>query len=245
MNAWALRKVDSTAARFSRRLGAGASLAFDAQGLAGELTLRPHAAGDALAHPINWFDSAIGVFGLSDASAMLSLMGELPVTLAGEAQSWYWQMLNQRFSPAIAELLSPVEPLSNVTALSDPASSAIALTCRVQLRLGEESLHGWLHADAEVLLRLLDGPRWQFHRQTLDEHWPVHQPVELGQLSLSLAQLASLQPGDVLLPSLCNFDSDGNGRLQLGGRQWAVQTDSHERQLYVRLSHEEDLEHGQ
>lgn len=240
MNALALRKVDPTAARFSRQLGAGVSLPFNTQGMDGELSLRPLTASNALETAICWFDSAVGVFGLSDAEAMLSLLGELPVTLGGDPQSWYWQALNQRFSPAIAELLSPLAPLTDNTALS-----AAALTCRIQLHLGDQSLHSVICADAEVLLRLLESPRWQAHRQTLDEQWPVNPPLVLGQLSLSLAQLSSLQPGDVLLPPLCHFDSDGHGRLQLGGRQWAVQTDSHERQLYVRLSHEEDLEHGQ
>lgn len=240
MSALALRKVDPMAARFSRRLGAGANLAFETQGMSAELSLRPLTPDSAWEPPLFWFNSSIGVFGLSDAEAMLSLMGALPVTLSGEAQPWYWQVLNQRFSPAIAELLSPLEPLSDMTALS-----ATALTCRIRLRLGEESLHGLIRADAQVLLRLLDGPQWEACLEALDEQLPFAQPLELGQLSLSLEQLASLQPGDVLLPAHCNFDSDGNGRLQLGGRQWAVQTDSHERQLYVRLSHEEYLEHGQ
>ncbi|WLG46830.1 type III secretion system protein [Pseudomonas sp. FP1740] len=248
MNALRLRKVDGVVAQATRLLGAGVSLAFSAQGLIGELTLRPLLDDIAGERPLTWFDSAIGPIGLSEAEAMLSRLGELPVTLGGEYQPWYWQVLNQRLSPTIMELLCPLQPLSVVNAASvanASATSAAAITCRIQLRLGDRSLHGLFSADAVVMLRLLDGRGWDLHRQPLAEDWPISQPLELGELSLSLDQLASLQAGDVLLPLRCHFDSYGNGRLPLAGRQWAVQTDRHEQQLYVRLSHEEDLGHDQ
>ncbi|MFK3798848.1 type III secretion system protein [Pseudomonas sp. NPDC088444] len=238
MNPVTLRTIDSTAAHFSRRLGMGASLTFNAQGLPGELTLRPQRLPDGDQTPFQTFNSALGVFSLSEAETLLSLLGELPVTLTGEHQPWYWQVLNQHFSPVIAELLSPLEPLSGNTALST-VDEAAGVSCRMALRLGHQTVHGVLRASADVLLRWLDGADWKVHRAQADEHWPVDTPLELGRLSLTLEQLASLQPGDVVLPTLSHFDSDGHGRLQLGGRQWAVQTDSHDRQLYVRFSHEE------
>lgn len=246
MNALTLRPVDSNAAHFSRRLGAGASLSFSAQGLTGELTLRPSLTRPSEPIPVQAFSSALGVFALSNAEAFLSLLGELPVTLGGEHQPWYWQVLNQHFNPVIAELLCPIEPLSGITALfvvdavvEEPAG----MDCRIELRLGDQAVYGVLRATAEVLLRWLDNANWHTHRAQADEDWPIDTPLVLGQLSLTLEQLSSLQPGDVVLPSLSHFDSDGHGRLQLGGRQWAVQTDSHNRQLYVRFSHEEAQEH--
>ncbi|WP_460043537.1 type III secretion system protein [Pseudomonas sp. S2_H01] len=240
MSALSLRKVDSTTAHLSRSLGLGVSLHFNVQGEHGTVSLIPLIA-DPVAEPrLHWFNSASGPFGLSDAEAMLSLLGELPVTLAGDFQPWYWQVLNQRMSPAVAELFCPLAPLSDITALP-----VAVMTCRIQVQGEDQSLHGLFRADAATLLRLLQSAPWRAHRQTLDEAWLITQPLELGHLSLTLAQLASLQPGDVLLPSLCHFDSDGNGRLQLGGRQWAVQTDSHQGRLSVQLSHEEPLEHGQ
>jgi len=244
MSALTLRKVDAASAQFSRRLGAGASLAFSAQGQEGELTLRPFTDPHGVQPASCGFSSAIGVFELSDAEAMLTLLGDLPVTLAGAHQPWYWNLLNQRLGPVIAELLSPLEPLSDITALSAVADGA-ALSCRLHVRLGTQSLHGVIRADTKVLLRLLDGAGWVPHCLELDEQWPIDAALELGHVSLSLAQLTSLQPGDVLMPTHCHFDSNGNGRLQLGGRQWAVQTDSDDRQLYVRLSHEEAREHDQ
>jgi type III secretion protein Q len=240
MNGLSLRKVDSMTARLSRRLGMGASLRFCVQGEQGKLSLLPLLA-DPVAEPrIHWFDSTPGPVGLSDAEGLLSLLGELPVTLAGDLQPWYWQVLNQRMTPAVAELLCPLQPLSDITALP-----AAVMTCRIQVQRGTTSLHGLLRADAGTLLRMLEAAPWQAHRQTLDEAWLITQPLELGHLSLTWAQLASVQPGDVLLPSLCHFDSDGNGRLQLAGRQWAVQTGSQQGRLSVQLSHEESLEHGQ
>jgi type III secretion protein Q len=240
MSALSLRKVGATDALLSRRLGAGVSLTFSTQGTTGELSLRPLPGNSVADHPVTWFASAAGPIGLSDAEAVLSILGELPVSLAGDHQPWYWQVINQRLRAPIAELLCPLEPLSDITALP-----AAVMTCRIQVLWGDQSLNGLMRAEARTLLRLLDAAPWVAHRQALDEQWPISQPLELGQLSLTLAELASLQPGDVLLAPLSHFDSDGNGRLQLGGRQWAVQTDRHERQLYLRFSHEESLEHGQ
>jgi type III secretion protein Q len=252
-----LREVSSAVAEASRLLGAGMSCGYTAQGQRGELSLRlipdddrpplvgPASAGNASS--LTWFDSALGRFALSDAEAVLSLLGELPVTLGGEHQPWYWQLVNQRMSAELAELLCPLRPLSDITALSadDQSPDAAPMTCRLQLRLGSQVLHGQLCADARFILQLLGSHHWQPRRQNVAQDWPVCQPLVLGELSLSLDQLASLQPGDVLLPSLCHFDDEGGGRLQLAGRQWAVQTDSRAQQLYVRFSHEEDLGHGQ
>ncbi len=252
-----MREVSGDFAEASRLLGAGVSCSYTAQDQRGELTLRlipdddrPPLAGLASAgnaSSLTWFDSALGPFALTDAEAVLSLLGELPVTLGGEHQPWYWQLVNQRMSTELAELLCPLRPLSDITALSAEGESpdTAPMTCRLHLRLGSQVLHAQLCADARVMLQLLGDHHWQPHRQDVAPDWPIRQPLVLGELSLSLDQLASLQPGDVLLPSLCHFDEEGGGRLQLAGRQWAVQTDSRAEQLYVRFSHEEDLGHGQ
>jgi type III secretion protein Q len=244
MKSLILRKVDANVAALTRQLGIGVRLTFSVGQEPVELTLRPLLDAPPEPQAMQCFNSALGPFALSEAESVLSLLGELPVTLAGEHQPWYWQMLNQRLSPVIAELLSPLEPHSDNTALSGDALPN-AMTCRIQVQRGNHSLQGLIRAEAKTLSRWLHAAPWQADRQPLDEQWPIRQPLELGRLSLTLDQLAALQPGDVLLPPDCHFDSHGNGLLQLGARLWAVHTDSHERQLYVRLSHEENPQHGQ
>jgi type III secretion protein Q len=233
-----LRRVDTSWAKASRLLGAGVSLAFHAQGMSGELSLQLHAQ-PLLPHlDFARLCTSRGDLQLSNAEAVLSLLGELPVTLSGQYQPWYWQFINQRLSPAIAELISPLEPLIDST--TSPASP---ITCRLQVRLGDQRVDAMVSTDADILLRLLDAPGWQQHVLEIVEEWSVTQPVIVGQLSLTLDQLASVRPGDVVIPSHTFFDSEGTGSTSLAGRRWAVQTESRNRHLYMRLRHEENLEH--
>ncbi|KAA8712080.1 hypothetical protein [Pseudomonas cannabina] len=232
MNALQLRKVDPLQAQATRALGAGQSLVFDAQDQRGELTLLPLGAGpDSLANGV-WFNTAVGPVCLSDAEAVLSLLGNAPLTLGGEHQDWYWQFFNQRLSPTIADVLAPVEPLFDTP---DEAPSG----CRVQVRLGGESLHAHLHSSSQTLLRLLHSAPWQARHNPVDDTMTVTTPLIIGELELTLNELASLRPGDVVLPARCRFDSAGQGRLALGGRQWAAHVDSQAQQLFLRISHEE------
>jgi type III secretion protein Q len=259
VNPLKLREVSSDVAKATRLLGAGMSCGYTAQGQRGELTLQsmPNAitreqsslippALDVHSLSLTWFDSAVGRFALSDAEAVLSLLGELPVTLGGDHQPWYWQLVNQRISKELAELFCPLRPLSNSTALSTDGESLCPapMTCQVRLRLGPQILHAQLLADAGVMFQLLSRDEWRPHRQNVASDWPIRHSLVLGELALSLDQLASLKRGDVVLPSLCHFNDEGSGRVQLASRQWAVQTQSCEQQLYVRFSHEEDLEYG-
>lgn len=232
MNALYLRKVDPLLARATRELGAGQSLAFHSQGQHGELTLLPLVAESDVAAIGVWLNSAVGALCLSDAEALLSLLGDAPLTLAGEQQSWYWQFFNQRLSPTIAALLAPLEPL-----FDSPAQASFG--CRIQARLAEESVHAHLHTTPETLLRLLSCAPWKARQRPVDETWSVTTPLIIGELSLTLNQLASLRPGDVVLPARCDFDSTGQGRLALGARHWAAHADSQAHHLFLRLSHEE------
>ncbi|MCF5637794.1 type III secretion system protein, partial [Pseudomonas syringae] len=71
----------------------------------------------------------------------------------------------------------------------------------------------------------------------------VKTPSTIGELSLTLEQLASLRPGDVVLPARCLFDSAGQGVLPLAGRSWAAQAEHQAQHLSLRLSHEEHSHH--
>ncbi|GFZ72724.1 type III secretion protein hrcQa [Pseudomonas amygdali pv. eriobotryae] len=236
MSALRLRKVDALLAQATRELGAGQSLGFSAAGQDAELTLLPLLAGTGEPAGAVWLSTAIGPLLLSDAEALLSLLGDIPFTLGGEQQAWYWQLFNQRLSPTIARLLAPVEPLHN-------KPQAPTLGCRVQIRRGGEQLHAHLHATPDTLLRLLRSASWQARTRTVDESWSVASPLIIGEMSLTREQIASLRPGDVVLPAHCQFDSAGQGFLSLAGRQWAAQTDQHAQRLFLRLSHEEHRHH--
>lgn len=61
---------------------------------------------------------------------------------------------------------------------------------------------------------------WQRHERNLPDNWTVPHPVVLGQVSLTLKQLRSLRPGDVVLPSLSHFDNNGDGYLLIAGQRW-------------------------
>ncbi|GAB0065909.1 hypothetical protein IBA8402_16700 [Pseudomonas syringae] len=68
-------------------------------------------------------------------------------------------------------------------------------------------------------------------------------PLIVGELSLTREQIASLRPGDVVLPARCRFDSAGQGSVTLAGRQWAARTDQQAQHLFLQLSHEEHSHH--
>ncbi|KAA8695951.1 hypothetical protein [Pseudomonas caricapapayae] len=236
MSALLLRKVAPLFAQATRELGAGQRLDFDVKGGNAELTLLPLLADVVTPRVGAWLSTAAGPVCLSDAEAVLSLLGEVPLTLAGDQQAWYWQLFNQCLSPVIADLLAPIEPLSDRT-------QASLMACRIQVRLAGQQVHAHLHAAPETLIRILRSARWHPVQKPVDEDFCVITPLIIGELSLTLEQLASLRPGDVVLPARCRFDSAGQGVLSLAGRQWEAQTELQAQHLFLRLSHEEHSHH--
>lgn len=227
-----LRQVSTLQARVSRELGAGQRLSFRTRDQDAELTLVPPLTTTDVPAPGVWLNSAVGALCLTDAEALLSLLGDTPLTLQGEHQAWYWQFFNQRLSPTIAALLAPIEPL-----LDSPTAATIG--CRLQVRRAGQTVHAHLHATPDTLLRLLRAAPWQARQQPLGDAWQVTTPLVIGELALTVEQLNSLRPGDVLLPALCQFDSGGHGHLALAGRRWAVQASDRAPQLFLQISHEE------
>jgi type III secretion protein Q len=210
------------------------TLDFEARGLGGSIRLEPseHCIGpgeDAVL-----LDSAIGPIRLSDAGAVLSLLGNLPVVVQGPYQAWYWQLVNQQLSTPITALLAPIVPI-----LEDVIGVEYEIGCRLQVRLGEECVHAIFSTSPASLLRLLEGARWQAEEHHLGDDWDVSQPLVIGEVALTVEQFESLRPGDVLLPAISYFDIDGEGRLDLGGRHWTVAAQAHATRIVVRLTHEE------
>ncbi len=91
MSALRLRKVDALLAQATRALGAGRRLGFSARGQHAELSLLPQHEDARIPADGVWLNTAVGPLLLSDAEALLSLLGEVPLTLGGEYQAWYWQ----------------------------------------------------------------------------------------------------------------------------------------------------------
>ena len=217
MSRLVLREVSPLLAQASRALGGGMQAAFQARGLPGDLSLAPLSA-EAADMPGTWFDTAIGPLHLSDASALLSLLGELPVSVTGEPQAWYWQALSQQMCPVIAEYLSPLSMLR-------PAPSVTAeIRCAIRVGLGDEVVHAQLGCSAATLLDWLQAPIWQPRQCAFPASLGLREPLILGLCELSYEQLASLRPGDVVLPSEERFDCEGRGAVTLAERRWTAQT---------------------
>lgn len=233
-----LRQLPADLAQASRALGAGVALAFSARGLDGELQLLPALPGSAaVAADASWLESAVGPLCLSDAGAVLSLLGELPVTLGGDEQLWYWQLLSQQLSPALAASLQLLAPAAQA-----PEDGPL-LHARVHVRLGAEQLWAALAAPPQSWLNWLQAPAWRRLHSAVHEQLKLQFPVELGQLQLSAEQLASLQPGDIVLPTQTLFDCAGQGALNLAQQRWGAQLSAHGERLFLNLRHEESGHH--
>jgi type III secretion protein Q len=233
-----MQPITADFARATRMLGTGAMLPFVVRDVPGELQLE---ATQVTKDPdqSRWFASAAGPFRLGDASTVLSLLGESPVIIKGETQAWYWQFISQYLSTAVAEGLAPLEPWS-----TEPPKGPL-VHCRLKVRLGNNQVHTYWSASPETLLRWLDTPGWQFHRNSLPDTFELMFPLLLGRMTLTAMQLESLRPGDVLLPTECLFDSEGYGHLVLADRRWLGHTQCSDQHLFLTLSDEEDNHHEQ
>lgn len=230
-----LRKIDPAVVPANRALGSGMILDITLQDTAGEMSLSPYPPGVDDDPCGQWLGTRVGPVKLSDAAAVLSLLGSVSVVFAGEHQAWYWQLINQRLSPEIAELLAPIGPVS--------AAPDLTTSWCLHIHLGGQSLYSTLTAAPDTLLRLLDAASWRSRRSTLPDDWSVPYPLSIGGLDLSIEQLASLRPGDVVFPTHSDYSSQGDGALTLAGKTWAVQIDARAHQLFLCISHEENMRH--
>lgn len=228
MNRLVLREVSPLLAQAGRALGAGMSAAFRARGMPGEICLLPLSP-DAPDTPGTWIDSAIGPLHITDAGALLSLLGELPVSVTGEPQAWYWAALSQQLSPFIAESLSPLSMLQT------DSSPVAEIRCAIRVELGEEVVYAQLCSSASTLLNWLQAPGWQPQQRPFPASLSMRQPLVLGLCELTWEQLASLRPGDVVLPSEERFDCDGRGVLALAEQRWIAQAQACGARLLLTL----------
>ena len=109
MNALRFKRLSSAFAAACLAVGRGQRLAFTSAEDAVQLTLGPLlASGSELPEQRLHLSSQHGALHLSNADALLSLCGEIPVISAGPMQGWYWQLINQQLAVALHDLLAPL-----------------------------------------------------------------------------------------------------------------------------------------
>lgn len=236
MNALQLRAVPASIAAAGLALGRGRRLELSSGEDRVHLTLGPRVMPDMTRpQPALHLLSQQGSLLLSNADAVLSLCGEVPVISSGPSQAWYWQLINQQLSRTLHDLLSPLEPgTASAPALPE------RIDCRISVERSGEQAQGVLSCSAVTLLRLLDAAPWHGVERPLPADWPLRYPLVAGRMNLTVSQLRSLRPGDVLLPEETLFDIHGAGRLQLGDQQWAVQSPVRDEPLQLQLIHKEN-----
>lgn len=202
-------RLDSQTVAAYRRLGRGLRFLFQVAGEIGELLLEPGPVPDSDGSLS--FASGCGVMTFSDASALLSLLGECPVVLAetgNDPDSWFWALFQQRLSPQLLGLLGYLQPLAAV--------KQNTFVCRVSVVLGLSRSVGRLTMTPEGFLALYDAGSWQAIKAPLPEQFPVAIPVVLGTLQLTIEQLRTVHRGDVLLLERMQFTGEGFGQLRVG-----------------------------
>lgn len=232
----ALRSVDPALVSVTRALGSGATLAYTVGDEVGALTLQLCPVEQPPDEGL-WLNTALGALWLSDASVVLSRLSAQPVAVGGPVQPWYWQFISQQLCPQVARGLAPLSPLG------EAVSAGPRVHCRVTVDRGGDQQYAYLIIAPGPLLRWLRMPGWAPLLEPIVDSFDLTFPLILGRARLTAEQLASLRPGDVLLPQQCLFDPQGSGYVDLAGRRWSSQTTDIAGQLCLTLSHEESSEY--
>ncbi len=172
---------------------------------------------------------AHGVFTLDEPGAVLSLFGECPVVLPAEPgpdDAWFWSLFQQTLGEPLRQAFGFIKPAAG------PAVQGIA--CRLDVRVGAARVTSHLEMTGATLLGLLRATPWQRPAAPGIAGFVLHVPLELGHLALAAGQLATLRPGDVLVPQTALFDSSGQGLIRLG--RHCLQVRVHSRAAPLRLT---------
>ena len=210
--------LDSLTVQAYRRLGRGLRFSFEVAGEVGELLLEPGRApecGVSLS-----LETRCGVMTFSDAGPLLSLMGDCPVVLAdteNDPCSWFWALFEQRMSTQLVSVFGYVRPICDV----QPQT----FECRASIALGQARSVSRLRMAPESLLALYESGHWHPLKASVADRFPFLIPVILGQLQLSVEQLRSVQPGDVVLLESTQLDVEGVGQLNVGKLRLHVMID--------------------
>ncbi|WP_213989502.1 FliM/FliN family flagellar motor switch protein [Sodalis sp. dw_96] len=218
MKAISLQRRSRLEARLRARIGCGYRFGYSLSGGRGmlDLTLADDAAVVPMMEvpmtmPISGWRCDLGPLWLSAPEA-LSLLSDcplpaLPVAEDGD-EAWYWPLYNQYLSAELQRLFGSL----NTDGSSSPPDDALMLD--LLITLGEERARCRLSLGADTLERMLDKPGWSLVPPPPLEHLPLTLPITWGELTLSLEQLRSLRPDDILLPSAANLSPAGSGVLR-------------------------------
>lgn len=227
VHALVLPTVGSEDATARRLLGVGVRLPFEVAGETGLLELTP--GGVAAGRTPCVLACAHGVFTLDEPGAVLSLFGECPVILPAEPgpdDTWFWSLFQQTLSEPLRQAFGFIKPAAG------PAVQGIA--CRLDVRVGAARVTSHLEMTGATLLGLLRTDPWQRRAAPGIEGFALRVPLELGHLALAAGQVATLRPGDVLVPQTALFDSSGQGLIRLG--RHCLQVRVHSRAAPLRLT---------
>ncbi|WLH12489.1 type III secretion system cytoplasmic ring protein SctQ [Pseudomonas hefeiensis] len=223
----ALPPVSIEDATARRLLGFGVSLPFEVAGETGLLELTPGGAAGGTPYVLA---CAHGVFTLDEPGAVLSLFGECPVVLPAESgpdDAWFWSLFQQALSEPLRQAFGFIQPADG------PAVQGIA--CRLDVRVGAARATSQLQMTGAALLGLLGAAPWQRRTAPGIAGFALRVPLELGHLALAAGQLATLRPGDVLVPQTPLFDSSGQGLIRLGRHCLQVRVQSRAAPLRLTL----------
>lgn len=210
-----LRQVSHVQARLSRQLAGEPWMAFNVEGQTGRLTLKASRRLPEMA-ALQWFDSALGPIGLSDAQPVLTAWSSCPAFASADTdQSWLWPLYNAGLARELATALSALQPL--------PAPDhADRVHCEMTLQLNQGRVDSVLAVSAPALADWLDQPVWNVNPPRDHSGLTLTFALRLGRLNLPRQALETLRPGDVLCPAEADFDTAGLGVVNLGQRRVQV-----------------------
>ncbi|MFD2178938.1 FliM/FliN family flagellar motor switch protein [Veronia pacifica] len=198
-----------------------------------------------------WFNSKLGKFAVDQPELLFRVLSLLPVALPKSlfirdevtSESDSNAILNAQFELKNAlkylvqgcghffEHLCPIRPFDTQCQLLQLNVIRGDKDATFNLKLPFETLHRWL----EIFTPL---PRP--YRGSL----VLSVPMVLGTVSLPYTTMRNLSSGDVLIPDMPMFDTEGNGLLTIGKRQWSLACRQQSHTVQYQLLHYQNVTEG-
>ena len=184
-----------------------------------------------------------GVLRVVDRTALLRLLVDCPL-LPGETddtQHWYWDYLNQQFTPAVRDVFGAIYPQT-------AADHQHGVWLQATITRGSEQASTLLHVPDSLLIIWQTQEIWRAAQRVVNPQLPLTLPLTIGKLTLSAGRCRQLAAGDVLLPTTRFFTPTGQGVMQWGRKEFTVQMEpnphsDHSGILHIRLHKELAMTH--